>query len=246
MAGRLVRKFSDNWRLSGVMLTAIIVAAGSSRRMGFDKLFATLADKPVIAHSIAAFQRTGSVDAIVIVGRAGRLGETIDLVRAQKFDKVREIVAGGEHRQDSVRLGLDRVPEDAQFIAIHDAARPLIRPDEIEQIYDCAKVHGAAAAAAPVTDTLKRVDDQSFVCGGIDRDRLFAMQTPQIFARALIEQAYREVVSKQLSVTDEVSAVQQIGHKVMVVPNDQFNFKITFEHDLAVAELLWGQRQQHA
>lgn len=225
------------------MLTAIIVAAGSSRRAGFDKLFAPLAGKPVIAHSLASFDICECVDAIVIVGRADRLAEITEIARVAAPRKVRAIVAGGEHRQDSVRRGLDQVDAGAQFVAIHDGARPLIRPAEIERVYGAAKQHGAAAAGAPVVDTLKRADEQLLVIGGVERERLFAMQTPQIFARSVLEKACAHVASTGLLVTDEVSAAELIGQKVAIVPNDQWNLKITYPGDLRIAEFLLSQHR---
>ena len=137
------------------MLTAIIVAAGSSQRMGFDKLFALLGDKPVVAHAIDAFEQTASVDEIVLVGAQRTIRELQDIVRNQGFAKVRKVIAGGERRQDSVRAGLAETR--AEFVAVHDAARPLVRPKQIEQVFEVARQCGAAALAEPVKDTLKRV-----------------------------------------------------------------------------------------
>jgi 2-C-methyl-D-erythritol 4-phosphate cytidylyltransferase len=224
------------------MLTAIIVAAGSSRRMGFDKLFAEIAGQPVLAHTIAAFEHTGAVTAIVIVAREDRHGEIEKIVHAQNFKKIHAIVSGGEHRHDSVRAGLDRLPENARHVAVHDAARPLVTPEQIEHIYQLAGKHGAAALAAAVSDTLKHADVDLVVNGSIDRRQLFAMQTPQIFERKVIEDAYRRIVTDKISVTDEVSAVERIGGKVVLVPNEQANFKITYPGDLPMAEFVLNQR----
>jgi 2-C-methyl-D-erythritol 4-phosphate cytidylyltransferase len=224
------------------MLTAIIVAAGSSRRMGFDKLFAEIAGQPVLAHTIAAFEHTGAVTAIVIVAREDRHGEIEKIVHAQNFKKIHAIVSGGEHRQDSVRAGLDRLPVNARHVAVHDAARPLVTQEQIERVYQLAGKHGAAALAVAVSDTLKHADVDLVVNGSVDRRQLFAMQTPQIFERKIIEDAYRRIVADKISVTDEVSAVEQIGGKVVLVPNEQANFKITYPGDLPMAEFVLNQR----
>src|ERR1043166_3968300 len=138
------------------MLSAIIVAAGASERLGFDKLFAPVGGKPVIAHTIDAFERTACVDEIVLVGRSDSLGELRKLLRPKS--KVGQVIAGGRERQDSVRIGLDRIDSDADFVAVHDAARPLITPDKITRVFEVCREHGAAALAEPVTDTLKRAD----------------------------------------------------------------------------------------
>jgi 2-C-methyl-D-erythritol 4-phosphate cytidylyltransferase len=224
------------------MLTAIIVAAGSSQRVGFDKLFANIAGKPTIAHSIRAFQRADSVSEIIVVAREDRHGELRKISRDEDFKKVRSIIAGGEHRQDSVRAGLERLRAGAQYAAVHDAARPLTTPEQIERVFEQCRIHGAAALAEPISDTVKRADGGLIVTGSVDRGQLYAMQTPQIFKRAVIEAAYRAARDKNVSVTDEVSAVELIGYKVILVVDDGYNFKITYPRDLALAEFVLNQR----
>jgi 2-C-methyl-D-erythritol 4-phosphate cytidylyltransferase len=228
------------------MLLAIIVAAGSSRRMGFDKLFSLIADRPVIAHTVDAFERAPSVTGIIIVAREDRLGEVEQFVRDQKWKKIETIVAGGEHRHDSVRAGLNRLSAGAKYVAVHDAARPLVMPEQIERVYQASRNSGAATLAEPIADTLKRGDAGLFVSGSVDRHQLYAMQTPQIFERQLLEKAYRAVAGKKIPVTDEVSAVELLDHKVALVVNDDFNFKITYPRDLALAEFVLRQRGAEA
>lgn len=224
------------------MLTAIIVAAGSSQRMGFDKLLALLGDKPVLAHTIDAFERTSAVSEIILVARTQRIPEFEELVRQTGFQKVRQIIPGGEQRQDSVRAGLERVSETSRFIAVHDAARPLVTPEQVERVFSCAREHGAAALAEPVTDTIKRADESRIVTGGVPRENLYAMQTPQIFEKNLLERAYAAVAASKLSITDEVSAVQHLGEKVVLVPNDEWNVKITYPRDLLLAQASMARR----
>lgn len=220
------------------MLSAIIVAAGSSQRMGFDKLFAVLGGKPVVVHTLHAFEGAECVDEIILVGRDDRLAELQELVIGAGLKKVRHVVSGGVHRQDSVRAGIDLLASDSSYIAVHDAARPLITAEKIARVFAECQIHGAAALAEPITDTLKRADKECFVCGGVDRSELYAMQTPQIFSRDLLFRAYEAVAAKQLLITDEVSAVEQLGAKVLLVPNDEFNPKITYPRDLLLAESL--------
>jgi 2-C-methyl-D-erythritol 4-phosphate cytidylyltransferase len=231
------------------MLTAIIVAAGSSQRMGFDKLTALVAGKAVIEHTLDAFERSSCVADIILVARQDRLREFEKLMR--KGSKVRDVIAGGEHRQDSVRAGLDRLDAQTKYVAVHDAARPLVTPEQIERVFVACQEHGAAVLAEPVRDTLKRAgpdpsDSRSEqvlrVTASVDRDQLFIMQTPQIFQRNLLEEAYRAVFSKKFHVTDEVSAVQHLGRKIMLVPNHDFNFKITYDRDLRLAQFILQDR----
>jgi len=217
------------------MLSAIIVGAGSSTRAGFDKLFATLAGRPVIEHSIGAFERTECVDEIIVVGRANKIDSL--RVLTDHFPKVRTVIPGGERRQDSVCAGLGAV-SNADFVAVHDAARPLITVKEIERVFAAAVKHRAAALATPVGETLKIADRNHFVIGSIDRENVFAMQTPQIFARDLLLQAYERVFKDSLAITDEVSAVEHTGGKVVIVRAEDYNPKITFPSDLAIAELI--------
>jgi 2-C-methyl-D-erythritol 4-phosphate cytidylyltransferase len=239
------------------MLTAIIVAAGSSQRMGFDKLFATIAGKPMIAHTLHAFERAISVSEIIVVAREDRHDEIRKISQAGNFKKIRSIIAGGERRQDSVRAGLNRLKVDAKYVAVHDAARPLIGPEQIERVFEQCVIHGAAALAEPINDTLKRGDVEPVrsrsrhareaeqvivVSGSVDRHELYAMQTPQVFERALIEEAYRAADTENLSLTDEVSAVERLGRKVVLVLNDDFNFKITYPRDLALGEFVLKPR----
>lgn len=220
------------------VLTAIIVAAGSSRRVGFDKLFADLLGKPLIAHTLDAFERANCVSGIVIVAREDR---HVDLENL-RTPKVRAIVKGGEHRQDSVAAGLMGRGASEGYVAIHDAARPLVTPEIISRVFAKAQETQAASAAEAISDTLKRADVDLVVKEAVDRHQIYAMQTPQIFERSLIEDAYRAVFAKNLHITDEVSAVEQFGRKVALVLNDDFNFKVTYERDLKLAELVLRSR----
>jgi 2-C-methyl-D-erythritol 4-phosphate cytidylyltransferase len=210
--------------------------------MGVDKLFALLGGQPVIAYTLNAFERTDCVDEIILVGRAERLPELQELVRRAESRKVRHVVVGGQHRQDSVRAGLNLLAPGARYVAVHDAARPFITAEQIGRVFELARQYGAAALAEPITDTLKRADKNRFVSGGVDRERLYAMQTPQIFSRDLLVDAYNAVAVNNLSITDEVSAVEHLGAKVLLVPNDQFNLKITCPRDLLLAESFLSQR----
>jgi 2-C-methyl-D-erythritol 4-phosphate cytidylyltransferase len=224
------------------MLSAILVAGGSSQRMGFDKLFAVIAGEPVIAHSIRAFERATFVSEILIAAREQRLDEIRKMSSSAGFKKIRAIVPGGERRQDSVCAGLDQIDREAKYVAVHDAARPLVTPEQIECAFEQCRVHGSAALAQPINDTLKRADADRLVVGSVDRQQLYAMQTPQIFERKIIEDAYRDVYAKNSSVTDEVSAVERLGHKIALILNDDFNFKITYPRDLPVADFILRER----
>jgi 2-C-methyl-D-erythritol 4-phosphate cytidylyltransferase len=228
------------------VLSAIIVAGGSSQRMGSDKLFAIIAGELVITHAISAFDRATSVSEIIVVAREHRHDEIQKIGRDAGFKKLRSIVPGGERRQDSVRAGLAAIGPKAKYVAVHDAARPLIMPEQIERAFKQCRVHGAAALAHPVNNTLKRADADLLVVDSVDRHQLYAMETPQIFERKLIEDAYRVVYAQNIFVTDEVSALERLGQKVVLVLNDDFNFKVTYPRDLPLAELVLMQRRDSA
>ena len=219
------------------MVSAIIVAAGSSRRMGFDKLFAKLAGKPVLWHSLKAFSDCKEVDEILIVTKEDGMDEVEALVAAEKLKKVTKVISGGEARHISVWNGLQAVnSRGSEFVAIHDGARPLTTPKLIKACLELAEIHGAACCASQIPDTVKRASVEHMVTESVERTGLWAMQTPQIFSSGLILQAYAALMAKHEMVTDEVSAVQKLGKKIALLKNDDWNFKITFPHDLELAE----------
>lgn len=225
-------------------MIAIMVAAGASRRMGFDKLSADLGGKPVAAHSLLAFERCSSVERIILVAREERRAEFEAMGRQFGITKLAKIVPGGAERFLSVWNGLQACeagPSD--YVAVHDAARPLVTPAAIEACLRTAERHGAAACAAPVADTLKKADAAGAVIGSVDRAHLWAMQTPQIFLWPLLERAYRQVLRTETLVTDEVSAIQRLGLSVFLTRTDEPNFKITLPRDLELARLVLQSRQ---
>ena len=219
------------------MVSAIIVAAGSSRRMGFDKLFAPLAGQPVLWHSLKAFSDCPEVHEILIVTREDGMDQVEALVAAERLLKVTKVISGGKERHISVWNGLQAVNSaGSEFVAIHDGARPLTTPKLIKACLELAKVHGAACCASQIPDTVKRASLERMVTESVERTGLWAMQTPQIFSSGLILQAYASLMANHEMVTDEVSAVQRLGKKIALLKNDDWNLKITFPHDLELAE----------
>ncbi|MHA3773761.1 2-C-methyl-D-erythritol 4-phosphate cytidylyltransferase [Verrucomicrobiota bacterium sgz303538] len=219
------------------MVSAIIVAAGSSRRMGFDKLFAPLAGKPVLWHSLQAFSECDDIDEILVITREDRVAEVEKLVSDEDLVKVRKVLVGGAERHLSVWNGLKAIESHgSEYVAIHDGARPLTTPKLIHDCLRMAQQHGAACCASPIPDTVKRASTEQVVTESVERSGLWAMQTPQIFASGLILQAYASLIAKHEMVTDEVSAVQKLGKRIALLKNDEWNFKITFPRDLELAE----------
>jgi 2-C-methyl-D-erythritol 4-phosphate cytidylyltransferase len=217
-------------------LAVIIVAAGSSRRMGFDKLLASLAGKPVLQLSIEAFLNCNDVSEIVVVCPEDRF-KALDIHYTGKT--IRRI-DGGVDRHDSVAAGLSLLNENhgipPAYIAVHDGARPLICPSQISRVYHDAHLHRCSTSARPITETVKRVDSDAFVTEAVDRENLWLMETPQIFEAELLQQAYSAVLAQGTRVTDEVSALELTGHPTHLVSNPGPNPKITFPHDIVLAE----------
>jgi 2-C-methyl-D-erythritol 4-phosphate cytidylyltransferase len=223
---------------------AVIVAAGSSRRMGFNKLTAELEGQPVLGRSVAAFNQSKLIDAIVLVCAASARAELEEIARTAAPTKLKAVVEGGAHRHLSVAEGLECVPEDAAIIAVHDAARPLVTCAMIERCLDSARNNGAAACARPVTDTLKRINDEGFIVESVERNGLWAVETPQIFRAELLRHAYAEVIATGGQVPDETSAVQAAGAPVALVETPEWNGKITYPADLELARLVLRGRKE--
>jgi 2-C-methyl-D-erythritol 4-phosphate cytidylyltransferase len=206
--------------------------------MGFDKLLASLGGVPVILHTLRAFQACPEVDEIVVVASPDRQEVIQRLADDAGLTKLRAFVPGGAERHLSVWAGIQAVAAESDYVAVHDGARPLIHPAQISRCLAKARETGAAASARPVSETLKRVDEAGRVCGSVDRRGLWIMETPQVFARPLLVQAYEAVLQEGVLVTDEVSALERLGHPVWLVDNPTPNPKITWPPDLAVAERL--------
>ncbi len=216
-------------------ISAIIVAAGSSRRMGFDKLEADLEGESVLTRSLLAFQSCPEVGEIRVVTNPEKFDAIEATVERLGISRFAGAVEGGAERHLSVNAGLDRVGKEFDLVAVHDGARPLVSAAAITRCASEAARVGAATLAHRVTDTLKRGNDDLEVCGAVSRDNLWAMETPQIFQRELIQKAYGHVLSEGAVVTDEVSAMEAIGVSVRLVENTEPNLKITVPGDLVVA-----------
>jgi 2-C-methyl-D-erythritol 4-phosphate cytidylyltransferase len=217
------------------MTSAIIVAAGSSRRMGFNKLLAPLCGEPVLRRSLGAFQKCAAIDEIIVV-TSEALRMEVEVWRMGGLDKITQIIAGGAERHFSVHAGLQALNPACDIVAVHDGARPLISVSQITRCIEAARIQSAVACARPMTETLKRCDGDGRITDSIDRANAWIMETPQVFQRDLLVRAYEAVIRDSLLVTDEVSAVQHLGAPVFVVENAEPNPKITFPADILLAQ----------
>lgn len=212
----------------------IIAAAGDSRRMGSDKVFMFLADKPLLAWSLDACQECQLVDQVVVVLSKKNLELGRKLVDERGWSKVVSVCLGGERRQDSVRNGLAGL-QDCDWVVVHDAARPFLTFELIRDGLEAACLTGAAVAAVPVKDTVKLGDDDLMVRETLNRRELWMVQTPQIFRFDIIARAHERI---SRDVTDDASLVELTGCKVKLYMGSYSNIKITTPEDLALAEVL--------
>ena len=199
--------------------------------MGFDKLGAGLGGMPVLRRALEAFLAAESIVEIVVVCPPKRWE-----LLGGNFTKPVRRVDGGVERQDSVAAGLAAV--STSHVAVHDGARPLISPGDIDRCVAAAHEHRAAALARRATETLKRSDAAGFSAEAVSRERLWFMETPQVFETALLAEAYAAVAAQGLAVTDEVSAMEILNVRVKLVESTGWNLKITTPADLALAEAI--------
>lgn len=217
--------------------SAVIVAAGSASRMkGVDKIMAEIGGMPVIARTLSVFQNCDRIGEIVVVTREDLLVPVGEVCRQYSFDKVTRVVVGGADRSRSVQNGLNELGE-TDYVAIHDGARPFVSAEVLEETIRAAERSGAAAPAIPVTDTIKTAQD-SLVTGTPDRSTLFVVQTPQIFDMDLICGALYHCIEKKIPLTDDCSAVEQIGKVVTLTVGERTNIKITTQFDLLIGEAI--------
>lgn len=231
----------DKFKNKRAPCTAVIVAAGSSRRMGQDKLFLPLAGIPVLARTLTQFELCGDIDEIIVVTREEKLLEVADLCKEYGISKATKILAGGQERMESSAAGVLQANRNSGYIAIADGARPLVTPELISRTVRAARDYQAVAPAVPVKDTIKTAVD-GVVTGTPDRSGLFAVQTPQVFEAALIKSALTKAVREGTPVTDDCSAVEAMNVAVHLIEGSQENLKITTREDLALAEALLAAR----
>lgn len=224
--------------------SVVLLAAGKGERFGnAGKVLATLLDRPVLEYAIDAFEQSPSITEIVIVAGEHTESAIGHLASSGNWTKVTHVVRGGESRQESTSHGVDAVSHDADLILVHDGARPLIRPDQIEAIVAAAREHGGAIIATPVTDTIKRVFSGR-IEETVNRADLWAAQTPQGFRAPLLREMMRNSRRAAMVATDEASLAELAGQPVQIVPGDTANIKITHPTDLIVAEALLRAREQ--
>lgn len=224
--------------------TAVILAAGSSVRMGNDKILARLGEIPVLARTLMPFQNSDCVDEIVVVTAADKLAEVAELCREYNFGKVTKVVAGGKTRAESALTGVSEVSSKAALIAIHDGARPLVTEELIRRTVEKAAKKNAAVPAIRCTDTLKTAGEDGAILGTVDRETTWRMQTPQVFKADLIKGALTKAMKQGFPLTDDSSAMELLGVKTYLVEGDEENIKLTRPLDLLLAAAILRDRRE--
>jgi len=216
-----------------VSVGALLLCAGKGERLaaGVNKPLAPLAGRPLFTWSLESLERCGAIEGIVMVGPVARLKELM-AASGIAHGKIVAWTEGGRERQHSVARGLHVLPERFTTVAVHDSARALVSPELVLRVVADALAHGAALAAVPVEDSLKR-STLNTVDATVPRAGLWRAQTPQAFRRDWLEQAHREARG---NATDDAALVESLGHPVRITPGEALNFKITTPQDLELAE----------
>ncbi|WP_141336124.1 2-C-methyl-D-erythritol 4-phosphate cytidylyltransferase [Paenibacillus sp. tmac-D7] len=212
----------------------VIVAAGKGTRMGTreSKQYLQLDDKPILVHTLSAFDRMPFVDEIVLVTGAGDVDRCRSYVRAYGLSKVTAILAGGKERQDSVCQGLSALGDRVEWVLVHDGVRPFAAETHVRACLRQAELTEAAVLAVPVKDTIKIVNREGVIEATPDRSSLWAIQTPQAFRLALLLEAHAKAREEGFTGTDDAMLVERLGRQVSVVESDYYNIKITTPEDL--------------
>lgn len=229
----------------GLKVCAVIAAAGKSRRMGggINKQLIMIKDMPVLAHTLKAFDSADIIDGIILVAGQDD-GEDCreNVIKKYGIDKIKAIVQGGDERQQSVKSGLDAALGVCDIVVVHDGARPFVTKDIIYKSVEEAYEFGAAVCAVPVKDTIKVSRDGEFISNSIDRNTLYAVQTPQTFRFDLLYKAHNKAAEDSFLGTDDTVLVERIGIRVKIFEGSYENIKITTPEDIYIAESILEQR----
>jgi 2-C-methyl-D-erythritol 4-phosphate cytidylyltransferase len=233
---------------SSLKTVAIIPAAGTGIRMENDrpKQFLDLEGRPLLAVTLEKFQGCSAIDSIILVAPQSDVkycqGE---IVERHHLTKVEKVVAGGERRQDSVRLGIEATGGHYGLVLIHDGVRPLITHDLIERVVKAAQEHRAVITGLPAKETVKEIDENALVMKTYDRQKIWLVQTPQVFQYEDILMAHRRAVEEGWEeVTDDALLVEKVGIPVKVVEGSEDNIKVTTPQDLELVKFLLGRQKQ--
>lgn len=226
--------------------SAILLAAGSGKRFDDQKAkqFVEVDGVSVLVRSASAFQQCDLIDEIILVTRTADIEGCRRIFAQNGITKLTAVVAGGDTRQQSAKIGFDAVNPDSDFVAIHDAARCLVTPEMIEAAMETAYVTGAAACATRVVDTIKKTDGADKITDTIDRENTWLVQTPQIFMTDMYRAAAYMAEKEHILATDDCALAERLGFKVQLVECGKTNIKITYPEDVIIAEAILTSRRK--
>ena len=228
--------------MNNCFVSAIIVAAGNSTRMGKDKIFLQINKKPAIVHTLMAFENSKYVNEVIIVCKKEQESCLKNIVEKYSIRKFKSFAPGGKTRQESVFSGVDFCSASTEYFLIHDAARCLITAREIDFSVNDVLVHKASSLGVPCKDTLKILNEANFVIETPNRSTLWNIQTPQVFEKKLYLNAMKEALRNGASYTDDCQLVEKIGHKVHIVHGSYSNLKLTTPEDVEIFESILKNR----
>ncbi len=223
--------------------SVVIVAGGSSQRFGSDKLSAMLSGIPVLVYSLTTMEACKYVTEIIVVTESEKITAVAELCDKYNISKATKIVCGGETRLESALSGVSETDNKSKLIAIHDGARPLVTTEIIEKTIECAFDNKAAVPAIHVKDTVKIVSG-TFVTETPARDCVYGIQTPQVFIPELIKGALTDALQKDITISDDASAVEALGFPVCITEGSEENIKITTPLDLYICETILESRKR--
>ena len=236
-AADLIRKVKNT------VCSVVVVAAGSSTRMGKDKLFLDLEGMPVLVRTLRVFDECSFVREVILVAREDMAEDAAELCRAYGIRKVARVVIGGATRTESVLAGISSIDREARIVLVHDGARPLVTEDIIYDAMHKAAIYSAAAPAVPVTDTIKETQ-RDIVVRTPDRASLAAVQTPQAFVPEILKAALTAAVRDGKEYTDDCAAVEAMGVRVHLSKGSRENIKITGPLDMELAAGILRSRHE--
>lgn len=221
-------------------VTAIVAAAGMGKRMkmGINKQFLAIDGIPILAHTIKKIEKSKYIDFLLLIVKKTDMRYVEDIIGKYKINMKYKIVYGGKERQDSINNGLLNMPIQTDIVLTHDGARPFVLVDKIDEAIENVLDTGACVLANPVKDTIKVSTDGKLVDYTPNRDRLWQVQTPQVFKREILIKAYEQAYTEGYYGTDDCSLVEKTGVKVKLIYNSYDNIKITTREDLSIANIL--------
>ncbi len=228
------------------MITKVIIAAGglgTRLKTATPKPLVIVSGKPLCVYCLEVFEQCPSIDGVIVVIHEDHILDFENVVNHYKLQKVERIVKGGATRCASVYNGLQEVGKETNIVVVHDGARPLVRPNTIQEAISACAIHGAVVVAVPVNPTIKRVDPRTLlVQETLSRDELWEAQTPQVFRKEILQQAYARMRKNSTIPTDDANLVEQLEMPVKIIKGDYENIKITTNTDLIIAEALLNAR----